>query len=91
MSQTEAIPPSVTVNYRQMTSSEENNEEVDRRHDEHQYLDLVSHILTSGRSKSDRTQTGTISVFGTQSRYSLRNGKKLFCLTVIYRCFQSKV
>jgi thymidylate synthase len=44
-------------------------------HDENQYLDLIKHIITNGNQKSDRTQTGTLSVFGTQSRYSLRNGK----------------
>jgi thymidylate synthase len=44
-------------------------------HDEDQYLDLIKHIITNGNQKSDRTQTGTLSVFGTQSRYSLRNGK----------------
>ncbi|CAG2121481.1 unnamed protein product, partial [Medioppia subpectinata] len=44
------------------------------RHDENQYLDLIRHIMTRGHEKSDRTKTGTVSVFGTQSRYCLRNG-----------------
>jgi thymidylate synthase len=39
-----------------------------------QYLDLVQDVLQNGERKSDRTGTGTRSVFGTQSRYDLRDG-----------------
>jgi thymidylate synthase len=39
-----------------------------------QYLDLVRHILEHGEKKEDRTGTGTMSVFGCQSRYDLRDG-----------------
>lgn len=42
-------------------------------HDEYQYLGLLSRILECGKQKSDRTGTGTVSLFGTQSHYSLRN------------------
>ena len=38
------------------------------------YLSLLRHVLESGEPRTDRTGTGTISVFGTQSRYDLRDG-----------------
>jgi thymidylate synthase len=40
----------------------------------HQYLALASHILAHGRPRHDRTGTGTLSVFGWQSRYDLSAG-----------------
>jgi thymidylate synthase len=38
------------------------------------YLDLVQHVLDHGERRTDRTGTGTLSVFGAQSRYDLRQG-----------------
>ena len=39
-----------------------------------QYLELVQHVLDHGEKKDDRTGTGTISVFGYQAKYDLREG-----------------
>nr|XP_020041785.1 thymidylate synthase isoform X2 [Castor canadensis] len=42
-------------------------------HGERQYLGQIEHILRCGFRKEDRTGTGTLSVFGMQARYSLRD------------------
>ncbi|MFH1218365.1 MAG: thymidylate synthase, partial [Candidatus Peregrinibacteria bacterium] len=39
-----------------------------------QYLDLVQEVFDSGLKKTDRTDTGTISIFGAQRKYDLREG-----------------
>jgi thymidylate synthase len=39
-----------------------------------QYLELVQQILDQGERRDDRTGTGTLSIFGAQTRYDLRQG-----------------
>src|SRR4029077_20763178 len=38
------------------------------------YLDLLRHVLDHGELRTDRTGTGTLSLFGVQTRYDLRAG-----------------
>lgn len=45
---------------------------------ERQYLQLCQTILDKGQSRMDRTQTGTLSLFGTQMRFDLKRGLPLF-------------
>jgi thymidylate synthase len=57
---------------------------------EQQYLDLLAEVLAQGASKTDRTGTGTLSVFGRQLRFELARSfpllttKKLHFKSIVY-------
>jgi thymidylate synthase len=56
-----------------------------RKHEEYQYLEMIDDIIRHGVRKDDRTGVGTISKFGAQMRFSLRDG--VFPLLTTKRVF----
>ncbi|XP_029313228.1 thymidylate synthase [Cottoperca gobio] len=57
----------------QLMAAEEKKKNFGLFCDERGYLDQIQYIMQHGRRRGDRTGTGVISVFGAQTRYSLRD------------------
>lgn len=59
------------------------------KHEEYQYLELLERVLQNGDMKEDRTQVGTLSIFGERMTFDIRDTipllttKKVFCSGVI--------
>ncbi|XP_015595949.1 thymidylate synthase [Cephus cinctus] len=56
-----------------------------KKHEEHQYLELIERVIKHGNKKNDRTGVGTYSIFGAQMRFGLRDG--VFPLLTTKRVF----
>jgi len=70
------LPQNGEITNGHTTSTTSNGDHVKHtgEHEEMQYLNLIRKIIESGNQRGDRTGTGTLSLFGAQMRFSLRNG-----------------
>lgn len=68
-----------------MSQEGELSEREVKNHDEYQYLNLITQIIEKGIKRSDRTGVGTLSIFGAQMRYNLRDN--IFPLLTTKRVF----
>lgn len=60
---------------------------LDEKHEEYQYLEKIAEIMKYGNTRIDRTKIGTKSIFGTQARYSLRNGTCYIIFKSVFKSF----
>lgn len=59
-----------------MEDKKETNKEITNQdHEEYQYLRLIEKVIKTGVRKRNRTDVDTYSIFGTQLRFGLRDGK----------------
>eukprot|EP00029_Vermamoeba_vermiformis_P001130 TRINITY_DN1129_c0_g1_i1.p1 TRINITY_DN1129_c0_g1~~TRINITY_DN1129_c0_g1_i1.p1 ORF type:complete len:328 (-),score=71.75 TRINITY_DN1129_c0_g1_i1:117-1022(-) len=68
-----------------MASESSSSQQTSAKHEEYQYLEMIEDIIKHGNRKDDRTGVGTISKFGAQMRFSLRDG--VFPLLTTKRVF----
>lgn len=57
----------------------------EKEHEEYQYLNIIKKVIKEGTRKDDRTGVGTLSIFGTQMRFTLRDN--VFPLLTTKRVF----
>ena len=55
-----------------------NGKECYENHEEYQYINHIKNIMKNGVEMKDRTGVGTLSIFGAQMKWSLKDGKLNF-------------
>jgi len=68
------LPQNGEITNGHTTTTATNGDKHTGEHEEMQYLNLIRKIIETGNQRGDRTGTGTLSLFGAQMRFSLRNG-----------------
>lgn len=66
-------PTKVDAGKPEISATHHNGDKDFRNEDEMQYLNLTRRIIAKGNKRLDRTGVGTLSMFGNQMRYNLRN------------------